>query len=880
MALSSQAKEQELILDEAKANVSVQAFEMKRCLDKNKLMDGLKHASIMLSELKTANLTPKYYYELYTAIADEMRHLQLYLLEEYRKGRRVEDLYELVQYAGNILPRLYLLVTVGVVYIQTEEQQQFVRDILRDMVEMCRGMQHPLRGLFLRNYLIQTTKNILPQNMPTALLLDSSNSCENGDANGDDGDTAKRGGSMEGVPIPRSSVHDSIDYILMNFTEMNKLWVRMQYQGHTKDRHLREQERRDLKQLVGANLYALSSLENLTVQIYKNKVLPIVLAQIVNSKDAIAQEYLMEVIIHVFPDEFHVATLQVYLDACSTLHEDVDMNSIITTLIKRLTAMATQEDNAGDGSGTPTGIPAELELFSVFSEKIEQIIKTRPRTPLEKIIGMQASLLSLALKCYSDKPEYVNIVLMSTNKIFNNFDIDKLMAKSNVANELVSLLKLPVDHYNDLLLVADMAGFAPLLNFLDWEPRKDTCTYLIENALQHGCIVSDVEKTNKVLDLLQTLYKHQPDAPEDESLDLTDMGGVITGPSSRQQQIVEPGFGMASEVETDTCLLVKLLHNFHSDDPNIQYLMLQAAKEHLAADVKGTGGQVKRQYTLPALIFIALQLALRFKAISQQDEMWGKKCHKILGSYCRHLIDKLVADEKGELALRLFLQCALVVNQLPFEQNDVLAYEFFSQALALYEDAMTESRAQFAAIQLIMCTLQRMTCFTEENHEPLRTQCTLSASKLFKKPDQARAVAQSAHLYWDCSVADIEDKPLREGKRVADCLKRSVKTASQVLDAGARTQIYAEMLDHYIHYFVQPQCTSITATVINQIIAKIRQELEENVTAADDKARLKRHIDVSMKHLKEKKDEILASAAGQENGEESAAAKFAELALE
>ena len=110
---------------------------------------------------------------------------------------------------------------------------------------------------------------------------------------------SSRGMSMDGAPVQKSSVHDSIDYILMNFTEMNKLWVRMQYQGHTKDRHLREQERKDLKQLVGANLYALSSLENLTVQIYKNKVLPIVLAQIVNSKDAIAQEYLMEVIIHV-----------------------------------------------------------------------------------------------------------------------------------------------------------------------------------------------------------------------------------------------------------------------------------------------------------------------------------------------------------------------------------------------------------------------------------------------------------------------------------------------------------------------------------------------------------------------------------------------------
>lgn len=27
---------------------------------------------------------------------------------------------------------------------------------------MCRGVQHPLRGLFLRNYLLQLTRNELP----------------------------------------------------------------------------------------------------------------------------------------------------------------------------------------------------------------------------------------------------------------------------------------------------------------------------------------------------------------------------------------------------------------------------------------------------------------------------------------------------------------------------------------------------------------------------------------------------------------------------------------------------------------------------------------------------------------------------------------------
>ena len=54
----------------------------------------------------------------------------------------------------------YLLTTVGVVYIKVKEFSR--KDILKDLVEMCRGVQHPLRGLFLRNYLLQCTKNVLP----------------------------------------------------------------------------------------------------------------------------------------------------------------------------------------------------------------------------------------------------------------------------------------------------------------------------------------------------------------------------------------------------------------------------------------------------------------------------------------------------------------------------------------------------------------------------------------------------------------------------------------------------------------------------------------------------------------------------------------------
>lgn len=51
-------------MGDALTNVQSLASQMKRFLDKNRLMDALKLASTMLSELRTSLLSPKSYYEL------------------------------------------------------------------------------------------------------------------------------------------------------------------------------------------------------------------------------------------------------------------------------------------------------------------------------------------------------------------------------------------------------------------------------------------------------------------------------------------------------------------------------------------------------------------------------------------------------------------------------------------------------------------------------------------------------------------------------------------------------------------------------------------------------------------------------------------------
>ena len=274
--------ENDHFLEEALKSVKKHAWHMKRAMDLDNLKDVLQHAADMLYELRTSRLTPRNYYRLYMDIADELMVLEHFFSDMHRKGTPMEDLYRMVQHAGNVLPRLYLLVTAGSVYIQSKEAP--AKDILKDVVEMAKGVQQPMRGLFLRNYISHMTKNKLP---------DVDNEYE-----GDGG-----------------SVQHSVDFVLQNFSEMNKLWVRMQYQRtHAKSK--REKQRRELKVLVGTNLRRLSDLEGINVEYYKTGVLPRILEQVISCKDAIAQDYLMEIIIQVFPSEFHLATLEQFLSAC------------------------------------------------------------------------------------------------------------------------------------------------------------------------------------------------------------------------------------------------------------------------------------------------------------------------------------------------------------------------------------------------------------------------------------------------------------------------------------------------------------------------------------------------------------------------------------
>ncbi|KIZ02289.1 hypothetical protein MNEG_5666 [Monoraphidium neglectum] len=127
-------EEQDKFLKEASTSVKKNAYFMSKAMDEDNLREALRYSAAMLGELRTSYLSPQKYYELYMQVFDQLAHLESFFADEHAKGRTYSELYELVQHAGNVLPRLYLMVAVGCLFIRSGEGSS--KELLKDLVEV------------------------------------------------------------------------------------------------------------------------------------------------------------------------------------------------------------------------------------------------------------------------------------------------------------------------------------------------------------------------------------------------------------------------------------------------------------------------------------------------------------------------------------------------------------------------------------------------------------------------------------------------------------------------------------------------------------------------------------------------------------------------
>jgi vacuolar protein sorting-associated protein 35 len=681
------AQQQRLLID-ATRKVQEHAYYMKQAMERNDLPAVLDRAASMVGELgehahshhhhrlnppargatgTTTALSPKNYYELHLRALEEMPTLEDYLLNiaqgnassaptnnsstmpppqpmmqvNPKNGLHqpvsytMKELYDCVQYSPNVLSRLYLQICAASALIRSGEVG--ARWVMKDLIEAVKCVQNPVRGLFLRHYLLQAFRDKLPDEAipldqvgppmtPFAQQYAESLTQEEGEDAKPEATTTVT--AANATSVEKGNVKDSYQFILANFIEMNKLWVRIQHlpgDGRSKDiRRRRERERNELRILVGTNMVRLSALESITSSIYGQVILPTVLDHIVISADPLAQAYLIDCITQVFPDEYHIETMPILLGVCPKLRDKVNIRTILQALMSRLTNYLSDEELLDEKDTNQVKKALARDSFKMFDECVKNVYNARgPKLQAKEVIRLQTALLSFTKKCFPENREQVvmclnhcvlalqqasaNLALMqdfqngpSSQQPPPRVPLDPVATK-----ELENLLSIPMDEMGLGVLTLD--HYSDLIGFLPWANRRQVALTLLQAISNKGSPPESIEQLEQLFAAIAPVLRNEFDVvpsaqPTERTANL--MAGLGVAPTMQhpgfQPQQSFPNGG--AECREDAAMISKLIHLLNHSDTDVLYDMLIVTRNHLSQRTASAH---------LALVFASFKLATR-----------------------------------------------------------------------------------------------------------------------------------------------------------------------------------------------------------------------------------------------------------------------------
>jgi vacuolar protein sorting-associated protein 35 len=651
--------------------------------------------------------------------------------------------------------RRYLLVTVGSVYIKSREAP--ARDVLTDLVEMTKGVQYPLRGLFLRHYLSLSVRDKLP----------------------DTGSVYEQSGG--------GTVSDSISFLLQNLRETNQLWIRLQHQkiGGSRPLAVREKERMELRLLVGTSLVRLSQMEGVTRSVYAEQVLPRLLDDVVLAcKDRMAQQYLLDCIIQVFPDEFHLQNLERLLSAMEKLQPNVDVALILTALLERLAKFREAQGSVTNAGQQEAEVDkrSKLEQEQQEGRKIfQQVLATSSKLLLHSTRYVAGSGVPLSeadsgdVHLASVLPFFVTfagftLTWLGSSKAKNAettaalqqivcgclaflrertaWRVDKDKHKRQLVLSQLESLALTLLRALSIQDLIQVPALREMLVLMPWQGAwKDIALAWIRVLLARHERVHDEKQMDFLLQMLAPLVRDDPNE-------------LQSPPPATSTDAAKAKSAQIFEAEQQT--LAKVVHLVTNDDLDVKFRVFSVARRAFLQS-----GVFRIRFTLVPLIYQSLALARDLAAHTHEktqtqgqetkaeaettistgaSEAFATTPRDVL-QFVHEMVTALASkqDALSVSCVHLFLQCALVADGCAFE---AVAYEFITQAFIVYEDQITLAREQWRALELMVASLRSTRNLSSANYEVLATKTTQYAARLLKKNEQASMILNCAHLFW------------------------------------------------------------------------------------------------------------------------------------
>ena len=807
-------EEQEKYLDDSLKIVKAQSYHIHQAIDRNNCRSVLKETAHMLLELKSSFLTPNSYYQLYSVCLDEMLTVLNFFKEEARRGRRMRRLYDVVQQASNIIPRLYLMVAAGSVVIEDDPKQ--CKEIITDLLGMLKGVQSPTRGLFTRHFFMKLIKDKLP---------DKGNNYES----------------------EQCTTEDAVGFILQNLEEMARLWRRLSDNTVGEEKTLRERERHDLKILIGENVNRLSSLEGLNSELYKEKILPklieIIFEKRENKVDSLCQQYLMECIIQAFPDEYNIECMEEILKAATQLDEAVDVKTLFIILMEKLARYVS--DNAAESKDI---IESAEKIFEPLKESIDKIIMQSINQPggiqePNKYLELQLALMKFTIKCcpQNDRLATVNQVLEKTKFVLNAYNRKLTQDGENI---LRNLLVTPLESE---LSIFDFQFFPEIMVFLNFTSRTSLALRIIE-SLSNKERLDSKEKVQILLGYIRPLLEDSTDTIEVD----------------------------AYQFEYEQSIVAKILFVIKTNDPfklqEILDTLVPIFSKGGTRRIKYTLPSLVNAY-----LRLILQVSESYdNKVNPSDE--GTGIHKDFVKFLtmdqlndnesvtdfilniHHKIDeiiKVVNTDYPDLGLKLYLVCAANLNQMKISQEKFFElYKYYiNTAFQILKDINIDQKEKLNLLNNTLGTLSLFKLSDAKNIEPIADELRTISLNLIKRAHQCNALLNCTELYF------ILNNP----KKSRECMNKAKRIAGFSMSNPENLPLFIVILNKYIHfieategdeYFFEKDDIDDDIDIIKSHISTIKNEnINQNFLPEAEKF-LQETLDIITKRAKEGKKAI------------------------
>ena len=741
------------------------------------LIESFKHFNILLLELKKDFGSPKDYYELYIEIYDVLTILLNYLKTNHLSLFHLTDIYELIQYSNNLVPRLYLLTTCGVAMLNFDTFPH--TEILKDMIEMLNGVQHPVKGMFLRYYLLQRCKFI---------FNDEKNDVSN---------------------------VFKIDFLIANFIEMNKLWVRLQYQGKLRDKMSKLKERKEMELLIGYNLVQITEVLDLeneenAIRLYKENTLPRILKQVISCRDIISQEYLLDIIFQIFPESYHCdfTCIDLYLASFLKLTPKTGISKCVVTLLEQILSKV---ENAYE-EGKKQSLDGAA-LFDKFLKFLKYLNEERPDLPFKEFIVILTPLLFLVLKLIG--PDNSKKRLECLDSIFSFINFKK--KDYAITDEINFLLKRLVFSIKEVIkpdsnLPFDMLTECPNFNEFLFNLGNEYIRY-------------------EIMELIIN-YRIQDKA----KIQLKDLSKILKHFESNSYMVLSK-----SEIIFKVFYLLIdfdfVLTPSFEDAVNEQFESLQYCKnwimnlkiKYSKADQKGkidflTNGLVSQYWKLLKKITMTKK-SKKTGLFEKLDKTLLKQIFKNLGGLIFEVNNKKIMLSSLILSVDFAIQLDL--------QN--VAFDFLESILNNISAEISLNDKYNALLLLIEFLQKDRQYFIINNLKDKYEQvCVKITIKSFEVSDvflKSHLLLTCTHLWWTSEIDEnnaLKYTSENNGKRIHEIMNKLIQhiTSNNLITNYQLCFVLIQILNKAIYYFIHGEIEYFTIQYLNNIFKLLKNNLK------------------------------------------------------